>query len=594
MIGFTTPWLLFGLIAAAIPILLHLVQRREPPELSFPAVRYLEDATRDHRRRIKLRHLLLLAVRTLLIVALVLAAAGLTVRRGGVVRHAPSALVLVLDNSASSGAVIDGVPVVTSLVAAARAVLARATSDDRLWLLTADGAVRGGTAADLGKELDAVGVLPVRLDLGVAVATGRDLVRGAGRPGEVVVVSDLQRTALGAAREGSNVLALRPDAAPPANRSIQSLSTSAQPWGTDGGRLTFAVAAADTVAVPVALRIVGRSGRDLLVTPGVPQTQRVSGLTPGWLTLTVSLPPDELRSDDVQSVAVRVAPPPAVRWESSDRFVAAAFEVLRSDGRVRVGDAVRFGTLGTGASVVLPPEDPSRIGAVNRGLAARGIDWRFGAPVAGGERSDSSPLLPVAERIGRRVTLESAGGSGDVLATVAGQPWLVRSGKVLLVGSRLDTAWSSLPLSAGFLPFLDALVSRAAEGVLTTSELVAGAELRLPEAVSAVVGPAGSVAVEGGGLWRPRTPGVYHLVGRGDTLGAITVTVDPRESNLARAADGDVRALWSGATVASLTSGPRRAFTAGSRGDLRGALLVLALCCALAETGLAGRAGRRN
>jgi hypothetical protein len=105
MISFTLPWALLGLTAAGIPLFLHLVRRQEPHEVVFPAVRYLEDTTRDHHRRLQLRNLLLLFLRTLLIIALVLAAAGATINRGGLGSHAPSALALVVDNSASSAAV---------------------------------------------------------------------------------------------------------------------------------------------------------------------------------------------------------------------------------------------------------------------------------------------------------------------------------------------------------------------------------------------------------------------------------------------------------------------------------------------------------
>ena len=80
---FLHPWLLLGLVAAGIPLLLHLVQRREPPTVVFPAVRYLVDATREHQRRLRIRHWLLLLLRTLLVTALVLAAAAPTVRRSG-------------------------------------------------------------------------------------------------------------------------------------------------------------------------------------------------------------------------------------------------------------------------------------------------------------------------------------------------------------------------------------------------------------------------------------------------------------------------------------------------------------------------------
>ena len=109
MIGFLHPWALAGLAAAAIPVLLHLLARREPPTVVFPAVRYLITTTREHQRRLKLQNLLLLLLRTLLIVALVLAAAGPTLPRRGVAGHAPSALVLMLDNSPSSGAVVAGI-----------------------------------------------------------------------------------------------------------------------------------------------------------------------------------------------------------------------------------------------------------------------------------------------------------------------------------------------------------------------------------------------------------------------------------------------------------------------------------------------------
>ena len=52
MIGFLHPWALAGLIAAAIPIVLHLLARREPPTVVFPAVRYLITTTREHQRRL--------------------------------------------------------------------------------------------------------------------------------------------------------------------------------------------------------------------------------------------------------------------------------------------------------------------------------------------------------------------------------------------------------------------------------------------------------------------------------------------------------------------------------------------------------------
>src|SRR6476660_7787893 len=119
MIGFLHPWLLAGLVAAGIPLLLHLLARREPPTVVFPAVRYLVTTTREHQRRLKLQNWLLLLLRTLLIATVVLAAAAPTMPLSGVPGHAPSALVLIVDNSPSSGAVVGGAPQLRQLVATA-------------------------------------------------------------------------------------------------------------------------------------------------------------------------------------------------------------------------------------------------------------------------------------------------------------------------------------------------------------------------------------------------------------------------------------------------------------------------------------------
>ena len=184
MIGFLHPWALAGLAAAGIPVLLHLLARREPPTVVFPAVRYLITTTREHQRRLKLQNLLLLLLRTLLIVALVLAAAGPTLPLRGVPGHAPSALVLIVDNSPSSGAVVGGSPRMAQLRDAARRVLARATPDDALWLLTADGIPQRGDAARSATRVDELDVSPHRLDLGAALGLARDVLAADLRPGE--------------------------------------------------------------------------------------------------------------------------------------------------------------------------------------------------------------------------------------------------------------------------------------------------------------------------------------------------------------------------------------------------------------------------
>jgi hypothetical protein len=93
--------------------------------------------------------------------------------------------------------------------------------------------------------------------------------------------------------------------------------------------------------------------------------------------------------------------------------------------------------------------------------------------------------------------------------------------------------------------------------------------------------------VEGGGSFQPTEPGVYYLLAGQDTMGAISVNPDPRESRLSRASDAQARQLWKNARVVPLNSASEVAFSSASRGDLRGPLLWMALAVGLMEMGLA-------
>lgn len=99
--GFLTPLLLGGVALVAIPVVLHLVMRQQPRELTFPALRFVKQRRESNRRKVKLRHLLLLALRCLLIAGLAIALARPTFKGTGLrgKEDASLAINLVLDNS---------------------------------------------------------------------------------------------------------------------------------------------------------------------------------------------------------------------------------------------------------------------------------------------------------------------------------------------------------------------------------------------------------------------------------------------------------------------------------------------------------------
>jgi hypothetical protein len=450
--------------------------------------------------------------------------------------------------------------------------------------------MRPGSAAELLARLDEVQPVATRLDLGAAVRQGREMVRSSGRAGEVVLVTDAQLSAVAPEADDVPVVVIRPEGEAPPNRAVVTLDPGAQPWGPEGDRIQLLVAGSDTTPVPLTVQLDAASRRDVLVTPGVPVSHRLAVNGTGWRTIRAELPPDELRTDDTQVIGVRVAPPARVTWDASDRFVSAALEVLLASGRVERGDAVRIGSLGPGASIVVPPEDPALLGALNRALASRGVAWRYGSTVLSPSRADSSALLPEQVDVARRVRLEATGAVGDTLATVAGEPWIVRSGTTVLVGSRFDPSWTALPLTAGFVPLLDGLATRSVRGEPVVSRVTAGSPVMLPGSTTGIA-PHGAAAepVEGGALWTPPAPGGYWLFDGADTLGALSATIDPRESSLRRATNAELAAAWPGAVVAALDGGAARTFVSGGRGDLRPLLLLVALLAVVGESLLAGR-----
>lgn len=97
---FVTPWLLFGCLFAAVPIILHLLLRQQPQKLEFPALRFLKARRESNRKSLNVRHWILLACRILLIVLLAALLARPSIQRSvGSSRSGPVAAALVFDTS---------------------------------------------------------------------------------------------------------------------------------------------------------------------------------------------------------------------------------------------------------------------------------------------------------------------------------------------------------------------------------------------------------------------------------------------------------------------------------------------------------------
>ncbi len=102
--SFLNPFLLFGLLGASVPIVIHLIHKRKPRRHPFSAIELVLKSALRVEKRWRLKRILLLLARVLLIAALALAASGpmvgtrdtLAVSRGGAQRIA-----IVIDSSLS-------------------------------------------------------------------------------------------------------------------------------------------------------------------------------------------------------------------------------------------------------------------------------------------------------------------------------------------------------------------------------------------------------------------------------------------------------------------------------------------------------------
>jgi hypothetical protein len=106
------PILLAGAALVGLPILLHLILKQEPQRLPFPALRFLRQKKKVSQRKLRLKQILLLALRCLLVALFALAlyqprltGSGLA----GLADEQPVAAVLVIDTSPSMGYVTGGV-----------------------------------------------------------------------------------------------------------------------------------------------------------------------------------------------------------------------------------------------------------------------------------------------------------------------------------------------------------------------------------------------------------------------------------------------------------------------------------------------------
>jgi hypothetical protein len=255
---FLSPLFLLGALTAALPILLHLLKREPEARVRFSAVRLLRSAPIERAHKRLLRELWLLALRIVVLLLLAFAFARPFLASGQAIGSS-DATVIALDTSASMSA---------------PGQFERARQLAGTWIQKAPGQVAVLTFSDVAqvvsrpsadRALAVAAVEAARAGVGAtsyrsALTTAADLLGG--RPGSIVIVTDLQESGWDGADRIAIPASARVEVAD-VGPSPPNLAVTAVRIG--GGRLVAEI------------RNTGRDGRDAVVTLSAGDAERLDG-----------------------------------------------------------------------------------------------------------------------------------------------------------------------------------------------------------------------------------------------------------------------------------------------------------------------------
>ncbi len=582
--AFLTPAFLLGILAAAVPIVLHLLRRERLPQVPFSDVRLLRGARLDQTRRQRLRELVLLALRVAALVLLAVAfARPFVADRGG---SGEGATVVLVDTSFSvsapgqaaearalAHAAIDAVP--------AGQLVGVVAFDDAARVVAPLTLPRAGAHA----AVDGLSPRPRATRYRAGLAAAAALIGE--RPGRVVVVTDLQAGGweVGAGRLPPHVeVETRRVAAPAGNLAV--VGVDREPSGTavrlsrwgDGGdstRLTLEVDGAvidesvhpvepgeSTIRRPVVLPASGVVTAAVSDPAGYPaddrRYRRLEAETSAAVLLVTA---DRERpglfleralapGDGVGGFTVATASAADLGGRPDPLATAAVAVLAGGRGLDRTGRERLAGFVRSGGGL-LAVDGPAAAAAVRAGLLEAGAGpaatREHAEPVALVATDRRHPLVRalggLAGRLGRSrftrtASLDAAAG-GVVLSFTDGAPALVEhaagDGRILVFAADLRNDGNDLPRRPEFVPFLHEVVGYLAARPARPRGFVVGAA------------PPGA----------PGEPGPARLPGG---AGPVVLNVDTRESAFVPLGDEAFRA-----SVARLAAGsdPGPAASAG-------------------------------
>lgn len=425
--NFLNPFVLFGLIAASIPLVLHLLNLRKLRTVEFSTLRFLEELQQTRVRNLKLQQILLLILRTLIIVFAVLAFARPTVPGNLPLLGAKqrTSVIILVDNSASMEAADQQGPRLRQALATARQIVASLKDGDEVAVLPLAGfdaqrSVAFTSTFTIAREMiDRITVADDRADLPRMLRTADRLYKEARHAHhEVFVISDMQ-TSLTRRDASDSGVVLTDDATMFLVRIGDGLTALEQNLSVDSLNVITKLFQPDK---PVEIEAFIRNGSKTDAV-GVPVSMAFDGVRVGQRAIDV--PAGSTRS-------VIVSAPPQRRG-----LIAAHIE-LENDAIDR--DNVRY------AGLIVPPRArvllvgaPTDIMYLRTALSLPGMEE------ASPEISIASSAAEAASRLSNTDVVMIAGSAISSADAAVFKQWVERGGGLVLFASDNPMLISELP-----------------------------------------------------------------------------------------------------------------------------------------------------
>ncbi len=521
--GFGLPWMLVGLVAVAAPILAHLLRRQKLPRQTLPTVGFLHRIHATRAARLRVVDMLLLLLRVLLVLVLVLVAARPYRVVHSSVAERQHALAIVLDDSLSMSAIHQGSTLIERATSLAKKQLSRlpqgsevsvvlAGKPPRVWVRrSAEVEMARDALAEIEERSIRANALCDAARLAIELLLESDL--GERR---LLVLSDFTKGAHADECDWPTrgvSIGLEQVATPnPDNRWIETVDVTDDRDSGKGLQLEIKVAGTPTKR-PQSLRL-RRQGQDTQTTPvessgeeGTAVLTLPEGATDAVVELRLDpddvLPADNVRgvllgSDTVHVLLVDGDPHPDPRKRET-AFIAHALEVAPQAGRSFAVEALDAQDLSESAIirsdvVVLANAtlDSDWLPLLRRFVSGGGSLWvtagnkinprGYGSVLRDllpgrytATRTDDGLLslrskdLPELAQVtvNGRAPIDETSLDAVVTARFSdGSPAMVehryRSGRVAMLATTIDDAWTDLPYQPAFVPFVLQTLARLA------------------------------------------------------------------------------------------------------------------------------------